>query len=85
MLRLTKFTWSTSVDTAFKTLKKKMTETPVLSLPDFSKILILETDASDVAIGAVLSQDGHPLAFFGKKNMQSHAGFICLCPGDVRN
>ncbi|XP_058733853.1 uncharacterized protein LOC131605523 [Vicia villosa] len=63
----TKFTWNTDAETAFTNLKKIMTATPVLSLPDFSKIFVVETDASAVAIGAVLSQDGHPLAFFSKK------------------
>jgi hypothetical protein len=67
LLRSTNFVWSTDTELAFTTLKKKMTETPVLVLPDFSKLFVVETDASTVAIRAVLSQEGHPLAFFSKK------------------
>ncbi|XP_058726191.1 uncharacterized protein LOC131597514 [Vicia villosa] len=67
LLSSTKLHWSTEAESAFTTLKQKMTETPVLCLPDFSKLFVLETDASGVAIGAVLSQSGHPLAFFSKK------------------
>ncbi|XP_058757342.1 uncharacterized protein LOC131630580 [Vicia villosa] len=70
LLRFTKFTWSTEAESAFTNLKKIMTETPVLALPDFSKTFVVETDASAVAIGAVLSQSGHPLAFFSKKMCQ---------------
>jgi len=44
-----------------------MTSTSVLVLPEFSQAFTLETDASAVAIGAVLSQDGHPIAFFSRK------------------
>lgn len=67
LLRGTKFQWSLEADQAFTNLKLHMTTMPVLHLPDFSKIFVVETDASQVAIGAVLSQDGHPLAFFSKK------------------
>jgi len=44
-----------------------MTTLPVLHLPDFSKPFAIDTNISGVAIGAVLSQDSHPLAFFSKK------------------
>jgi hypothetical protein len=40
--------------------------TPMLALLDFSKTFELETDASDRGIGAVLQQDGHPLAYISK-------------------
>ena len=49
-----------------------MCTTPVLQSPDFSKEFILQTDASDRGVGAILSQhdgDGydHPTAYFSRK------------------
>ncbi|KAK4389759.1 Retrovirus-related Pol polyprotein from transposon [Sesamum angolense] len=44
-----------------------MTSLPVLALPDFSLPFYVTTDASTVAIGAVLSQRQHPISFFSKK------------------
>lgn len=52
----------------FNDCKQMLTTDPILKYPDFSRKFILETDASDFALGAVLSQkfeDGkeHPIAY----------------------
>lgn len=59
-------------DKAFRTLKAFVASPPILKVPDFSKPFILQTDASDVGIGAILIQEGedqipHPIAFASKK------------------
>jgi hypothetical protein len=48
------FVWTLDHDTTFQTLKSVLTQAPVLALPDFSKSFCIETDASDVGVGAVL-------------------------------
>ena len=50
------FTWAQESDQAFNTLKQKLTSAPVLALPNWSKPFLLDTDASETGIGAVLSQ-----------------------------
>lgn len=39
---------------------------PVLALPNFAEPFIVEIDTSGTTMGAVLMQQGHPLAFFSK-------------------
>lgn len=48
---------------AFKKLKTLLISHPILAYPNFNKEFVLTTDASNYAIGAVLSQDGHPICY----------------------
>jgi hypothetical protein len=58
-----KFSWSKSQQKAFGELKHCLYSTPVLTLLDLKKPFEIETDASDYAIGAVLNQHGHRVAY----------------------
>lgn len=48
---------------SFNSLKRLLTSHPVLSYPDFNEKFVLQTDASNFALGAVLSQNGHPICY----------------------
>jgi transposase InsO family protein len=65
------FEWSVERDKAFKTLKAALLSPPILVYTNFDKPLILDSDASDFAASALLSQIGndgleHPVAFYSK-------------------
>uniref|UniRef100_A0ABD2WU63 RNA-directed DNA polymerase n=1 Tax=Trichogramma kaykai TaxID=54128 RepID=A0ABD2WU63_9HYME len=64
------FVWGAEQEQAFQTLKRCLSEAPVLVRPDFSKEFSIQTDASDYAVGAVLTQeyeDGeHPVYYVSR-------------------
>jgi len=66
------WSWSLEAEAAFQELKKRFTTAPILAHFDAAKPVIIKTDASDFAIGAVLSQRDnknrlHPVAFHSRK------------------
>ncbi|KAA0051159.1 Transposon Tf2-6 polyprotein [Cucumis melo var. makuwa] len=67
LLQKNAFKWDENATLAFESLKTAMTTIPVLALPDWSLPFMIETDASGSGLGAVLSQNGHPIAFFSQK------------------
>ena len=52
---------------AFEGLKEAISTEPVLRLPDLDLPFEVQTDASDRALGGVLVQEGHPVAFESRK------------------
>uniref|UniRef100_A0A3P9HCQ1 Gypsy retrotransposon integrase-like protein 1 n=1 Tax=Oryzias latipes TaxID=8090 RepID=A0A3P9HCQ1_ORYLA len=67
------YVWNPAADVAFKKLKELFISAPILIQPDVHKQYIVEVDASDSGVGAVLSQREtpsgklKPCAFFSRK------------------
>jgi hypothetical protein len=74
LLKKNSFNWTTTTSQAFQTLNMAMCTTPVLSLPDFTKIFVLECDASGKGIGVILMKEGRPLAFTSKQLSERNLG-----------
>ena len=65
-----KWEWKEEQQEAFEKLKRALTEAPVLARPDFTKPFKVQTDASNFAIGAVLTQESedgeHPIIYISR-------------------
>ena len=68
--------WTEMAEKSFQLLKRKINENPILRLPDFNKLFQVRCDASGIAIGAVLSQEDTPIAYFSEKLNESRQKYV---------
>ena len=61
------FKWTEAAGKNFKLLKKNITEKPILDFPIFDKVFQVETYVSGTTVGAVLSKEKWPVAYFNEK------------------
>lgn len=73
------FVWDAAADGAFARLKKGLSSAPILAYPDDRLAFTVQTDASDVGLGAVLSQDfaegERPVAYFSRSLNKSQRNY----------
>ena len=62
-----KIKWTDELEKAFNEVKQMVCKETLLNYPDWNKPFEIHTDASDYQLGAVISQDGKPIAFFSRK------------------
>ena len=81
-----KFIWSAACTEAFTNIKHALTHAPVLALPDFTETepdskklkypFTVICDASNVALGALLLQNEHPVAYESRKMIAAELNYI---------
>jgi hypothetical protein len=58
-----KFEWMPACEASFQELKKRLTTTPILVMPDMEKLFSIYCNASGQGLGCVLMKDGHVVAY----------------------
>jgi hypothetical protein len=62
-----KFEWMPACEASFLQLKKRLTTTPILVMPDMEKPFCIYCDVSGQGLGCVLMQDGHVVAYASRQ------------------
>jgi hypothetical protein len=71
----TKLTWTDDLKKAFHEFKQMVARETLLNYPDWSKPFDIHTDASDRQLGAVISQNGKPIAFFSHQLLKAQCNY----------
>jgi hypothetical protein len=72
---LVKYKWGEEQHKAFDYIKQKVSQETLLAFPDFEKEFHLYTDAPNKQLGAVIMQEGKPLAFYSRKLNSAHTHY----------
>ena len=75
------FDWASECEESFQALKQALTSAPILAYPVLGQQFILDTDASDHSVGAVLSQvqdDRERVIAYMSKAMNIHERSYCV-------
>jgi hypothetical protein len=59
--------WTPRREASFQELKKRLTMTPVLTMPDMEKPFSIYCDTSGQGLGCVLMQDDHVVAYASRQ------------------
>jgi hypothetical protein len=62
-----KFEWTPAHEASFQVLKKRLTTTPILVMPDIEKPFSIYCDVSGQCLGCVLMQDGRVVAYASRQ------------------
>ena len=65
--KTTQWKWGPKEQESFDTMKRIIAKETMLAYPDFNKEFVIHTDASHEQLGAVISQDNCPIAFYSRK------------------
>jgi hypothetical protein len=67
------FVWDEECEKSFRTLKKKLTQAPVLTIPDPENKYVVFCDASSKGLGGVLMQENNVIAY-ASRQLKTHEG-----------
>jgi hypothetical protein len=70
----TQFKWSSECEMAFEELKRRLASPPILKFPDFDRPFTITTDASNIGLGAILSQiynNNEHVVAYASRNLNS--------------
>jgi hypothetical protein len=76
LLKMDGFKWSAEAEATFSVLQCMLTTASILQLRDFDRNFVVECDASETGLGAVLHQGGGPVASFTRQLAPQHAKIV---------